>query len=204
MQNKEGLLIVISGPAGVGKGVICKGLMTRNPNIKMSVSVTTRQKRPREVEGVNYFFKTREEFEKMIGAGEFLEYAYVFNTNYYGTPKAYVEEELRSGTDIILEIDVNGAMKAKKEYQDAICIFIAPPDLGTLKSRLIGRGTETPEAVERRFEEAISEIGRIGEYDYVVINDVVDKAVGSIESILSAERCKVKRNKNITDILQKG
>jgi guanylate kinase len=204
MQNKEGLLVVISGPAGVGKGVICKGLITRNPNIKMSVSVTTRQKRPREIEGVNYFFKTREEFEKMIEAGEFLEYAYVFNMNYYGTPKAYVEEELGSGTDIILEIDVNGAIKVKKEYPDAICIFIAPPDLGTLKSRLIGRGTETPEAVEKRFGEALFEIGRIGEYDYVVINDVVDKAVGQVESILAAERCKVRRNKNITDKLQKG
>ncbi|OQB25038.1 MAG: Guanylate kinase [Firmicutes bacterium ADurb.Bin182] len=203
-EVKKGLLIIISGPAGVGKGVVCKGLIERNSNIKMSVSATTRQKRPREVEGISYFFKTPEEFSRMIESGEFLEYMYVFDSNYYGTPKAYVEEELESGTDIILEIDVNGAMRVKQIYPDAISIFIAPPDLGTLKSRLIGRGTETPEALERRFGAALSEISRIGEYDYIVINDVVDKAVGKIESILSAERSSVKRNKPLIDKLQKG
>ncbi len=192
-DSRRGLLLVISGPSGVGKGTVNKGLMSRNPNMKMSVSATTRAKRPGEVEGVSYFFKTREEFEKMIKLDAFLEYMDVFGANYYGTPRAYVDEELASGNDIILEIDVKGAMNVKRMCPDAVMIFIAPPSMSELKTRLIGRATETPDAVERRFQTAFEEMKRIPQYDYVVVNDVLDKAITNVESIITAERLKTSR-----------
>lgn len=192
-DSRRGLLLVISGPSGVGKGTVNKGLLSRNPNMKMSVSATTRAKRPGEVEGVSYFFKTREEFEKMIKLDAFLEYMDVFGANYYGTPRAYVDEELASGNDIILEIDVKGAMNVKRMCPEAVLIFIAPPSMSELKTRLIGRATETPDAVERRFQTAFEEMKRIEQYDYVVVNDVLDKAITNVESIITAERLKTSR-----------
>ncbi|MBQ9832642.1 MAG: guanylate kinase, partial [Clostridia bacterium] len=134
-NNREGLLIVISGPSGVGKGTVCKGLLENNKNFKVSVSATTREPRKDEIDGVNYFFKTKEEFERMIENNEFLEYMDVFGMNYYGTPRAYVEEELSAGNDIILEIDVKGAMRVKESFPDAVTVFIAPPSMSTLKTR---------------------------------------------------------------------
>ena len=157
-NDKKGLLFVISGPSGVGKGTICKKLLERRKELKLSVSVTTRAPRPGEIEGVNYFFRSEEQFQDMIERDEFLEYMCVFGKNHYGTPKAYVAEQRAQGNDVILEIDVNGALNVKKRCPDAVMIFIAPPSMETLKKRLVGRGTETEEAVERRFAEAVKEL----------------------------------------------
>ena len=173
-NDKKGLLFVISGPSGVGKGTICKKLLERRKELKLSVSVTTRAPRPGEIEGVNYFFRSEEQFQDMIARDEFLEYMCVFGKNHYGTPKAYVAEQRAQGNDVILEIDVNGALNVKKRCPDAVMIFIAPPSMETLKKRLVGRGTETEEAVERRFAEAVKELAAAGEYDYIVVNDSLD------------------------------
>ena len=142
-QSREGLLLVVSGPAGVGKGTLDKALLERHQDMKLSVSATTRAPRPGEIDGVHYFFKTEEEFKAMIERNEFLEYMHVFQTNYYGTPRSFVEEQLSRGIDVILEIDVQGAMKVKKAFPNAVMIFIAPPSMAELKSRLLGRITET-------------------------------------------------------------
>ena len=203
-QNRKGLLLVISGPAGVGKGTINLSLISRNSDIRMSVSATTRQPRPGEIDGVHYFFKTEEEFQKMIESGAFLEYMRVFNTHYYGTPKSFVEQELSEGRSVILEIDVQGAMRVKAAYPDAVLIFIAPPSMSELKSRLIHRGTESSEAIERRFETAYHEMELVNRYDYVVVNDILDLAIARTEDIIVAERCKVSRNGELIEKLKGG
>ena len=201
-NDKKGLLFVISGPSGVGKGTICKKLLERRKELKLSVSVTTRAPRPGEIEGVNYFFRSEEQFQDMIERDEFLEYMCVFGKNHYGTPKAYVSEQRAQGNDVILEIDVNGALNVKKRCPDAVMIFIAPPSMETLKKRLVGRGTETEEAVERRFAEAVEELAAAGEYDYIVVNDSLDKAVKDTESILVSERLHVSNNPKLINILK--
>ena len=203
-QNRKGLLLVISGPAGVGKGTINISLISRNSDIRMSVSATTRQPRPGEIDGVHYFFKTEEEFQDMINKGAFLEYMRVFNTHYYGTPKSFVEQELAEGRSVILEIDVQGAMRVKAAYPDAVLIFIAPPSMSELKSRLIHRGTESSEAIERRFETAFQEMEFVDRYDYVVVNDILDLAIARTEDIIVAERCKVSRNGELIEKLKGG
>jgi len=203
-QNRKGLLLVISGPAGVGKGTIDLSLISRNSDIRMSVSATTRPPRPGEIDGVHYFFKTEEEFQNMINNGAFLEYMRVFNTHYYGTPKSFVEQELAEGRSVILEIDVQGAMRVKAAYPDAVLIFIAPPSMSELKSRLIHRGTESSEAIDRRFETAYQEMKYIDRYDYVVVNDILDLAIARTEDIIVAERCKVTRNGELIEKLQGG
>ena len=203
-QNRKGLLLVISGPAGVGKGTINLSLISRNSDIRMSVSATTRSPRPGEIDGVHYFFKSEEEFQKMIEDGAFLEYMRVFNTHYYGTPKSFVEQELSEGRSVILEIDVQGAMRVKSAYPDAVLIFIAPPSMSELKSRLIHRGTESSEAIDRRFETAYQEMKYIDRYDYVVVNDILDLAIARTEDIVSAERCRVIRNVELIERLQGG
>lgn len=201
-NDKKGLLFVISGPSGVGKGTICKKLLERRKDLKLSVSVTTRAPRPGEIEGVNYFFRSEEQFQDMIERDEFLEYMCVFGKNHYGTPKAYVAEQRAQGNDVILEIDVNGALNVKKRCPDAVMIFIAPPSMETLKKRLVGRGTETEEAVERRLAEAVKELAAAGEYDYIVVNDSLDKAVKDTESILVSERLHVSNNPKLINILK--
>ena len=193
-QNRKGLLLVISGPAGVGKGTINLSLISRNSDIRMSVSATTRSPRPGEIDGVHYFFKSEEEFQKMIEDGAFLEYMRVFNTHYYGTPKSFVEQELDEGRSVILEIDVQGAMRVKKAYPDAVLVFIAPPSMSALKERLIGRNTETPEQIEKRFATAYDEVRMMDRYDYIVVNDVLDIAVSRMEHIIQAEKCRATRN----------
>ena len=203
-QNRKGLLLVISGPAGVGKGTINLSLISRNSDIRMSVSATTRSPRPGEIDGVHYFFKSEEEFQKMIEDGAFLEYMRVFNTHYYGTPKSFVEQELDEGRSVILEIDVQGAMRVKAAYPDAVLIFIAPPSMSELKSRLIHRGTESSEAIERRFETAYHEMELVNRYDYVVVNDILDLAIARTEDIIVAERCKVSRNSELIEKLRGG
>ena len=201
-EQRNGLLLVVSGPAGVGKGTLDKALMERNHKIKMSVSATTRAPRPGEIEGVHYFFKTEEEFKTMVERGEFLEYMHVFGSNYYGTPRSFVEQQLANGYDVILEIDVNGAMNVKRSFPDAVLIFITAPSMSEIKSRLIGRGTETIEQVEKRFATAFEEIKMIPHYDYVIVNDVVDVAVHHMEAILEAERCRTARSAFVSEAIE--
>ena len=201
-EQRNGLLLVISGPSGVGKGTLVNALMERNQKIKMSVSATTRAPRPGEIEGVHYFFKTEEEFKAMVDRGEFLEYIHVFGSKYYGTPRSFVEQQLASGYDVILEIDVQGAMKVKQAFPDAVLIFITAPSMSEIKSRLIGRGTETMEQVEKRFATAFEEIKMIPQYDYVIINDVVDVAVHHMEAILEAERCRTSRSNYLSESIE--
>ena len=203
-DNAKGVLIVLSGPSGVGKGTVCKALLARNPQVKLSVSATTRAPRPGEIEGVSYFFKTRDEFERMIAAGDFLEYMDVFGMNYYGTPRTYVEQQLAGGNDILLEIDVKGAMNVKRLCPDAVLVFVAPPSMDTLKKRLVGRGTETEEAVERRTREAFAEMKLLPEYDYAVVNDVFETAVNEVETIIKAERLRICRRPDLTKLCKEA
>lgn len=204
MGNK-GLLIVISGPSGAGKGTLCKTLLSRNDRLKLSVSCTTRQPRNGEVHGVNYFFVTHENFKEMINKDELLEYAQVYD-NFYGTPKAFVDKNLNEGYDVILEIDIQGALKIKEKYPEAVFIFILPPSMEELKNRIKKRGSETEESLLKRFKCAFQEINYISKYNYVVTNDVLDEAVKKLECIIIAEKCRVDRIKqsDIFSQLQEG
>ncbi len=189
----RGLLIVISGASGTGKGTICKKLLAESPGIAYSISATTRKPRPGEVDGREYYFLSVDEFKAWIAEGKFLEYAEVYG-NFYGTPLNKIEERLKRGEDILLEIDVQGALNVKKKCPEGIYIFLLPPSLEELKRRIEGRGTENPESLTRRLQNAVAEI-QIGlQYDYVVVNDTIDNAAAQIEAILTAERCKVARN----------
>lgn len=189
----RGILIVISGPSGAGKGTICKEVLKYDPSLSLSISATTRKPRAGEKEGVNYFFVERSEFEKMIQEDQFLEWAEVYG-NYYGTPKTFVEEELEKGKDVILEIDIQGAMNAREKFPDGVFIFIVPPSMDELEKRIKKRATETLEEIKMRFSKASSEIKYITKYDYIVVNDEVSKAACKVLSIITAEKCKVERN----------
>ncbi len=187
---KKGNLIVISGPSGAGKGTICKALLEREDNLYISVSATTRSPREGEVDGVNYYFLTQEEFKKKVDNNEFLEWAEVHG-NYYGTPKFNVEEMINEGKNIILEIDVQGALNVKKNCEDGVFIFILPPSMEELKRRIIARGSETPESLIKRFKTAYEEINYISKYNYAVVNDDLEEAVKKVQNILYAEECRV-------------
>lgn len=187
------LLLVISGPSGVGKGTIVKELV-KNPQYALSISCTTRNPRENEKDGIHYFFKTNDDFEKMIKDGDLLEYA-EYCGNYYGTPKWYVFDKMSGGKDVILEIEVQGALQVKQNNPRAILIFVMPPSMNELKSRLLGRGTETADVVEERLKKAVAELSLCDKYDYVITNDTVEKAVDDIEVIASAERKRSFRNK---------
>lgn len=187
---RKGKLFIISGPSGTGKGTICKELINIMPDVFVSVSMTTRNPRAGEVPDVSYHFVTKQEFEKTIDEEGFFEYANV-HSNYYGTPKAPVMEQLAKGNDAILEIDVQGALQVKKVYPEAIMIFILPPSMEELKNRIVGRGTETEETINLRLKNAIGEISCVDKYDYVVINDQLDVAVDQVASIMKAEHVKV-------------
>lgn len=197
--SHKGKLFIISGPSGTGKGTICKGLLD-NPNIRVSISMTTRSPRVGEVHGKHYYFVTRDEFEKTIAEGGLLEYAEVFG-NYYGTPKAAVVEKLNQGKDVILEIDVQGALDAKRIYPDSVLIFILPPSLEELRVRIEGRGTETEEAINLRLSKALKEMSYIDEYDYYVVNDIIDDAIARTEAIMMAEHARV--SESINDLIDK-
>ncbi|MGL4971904.1 MAG: guanylate kinase [Culicoidibacterales bacterium] len=192
-MKRRGILFVVSGPSGVGKGTVRAGLFEREGvNLAYSVSMTTRAPREGEVDGVDYFFTDREQFEAMIEQDGFIESA-EFCGNYYGTPKSYVEQQLEAGIDVVLEIEVQGAFQVKKAMADAVFVFIAPPSLNELQSRLNGRGTEAPDVVLKRLQTAVKEMMLMSEYDYVVTNDEVTAAVERILAIIEAEHLSVKR-----------
>ncbi|AKL95545.1 guanylate kinase Gmk [Clostridium aceticum] len=199
-MNKKGLLIVVSGPSGAGKGTICKNLLKLNKQIKISVSATTRDPRKGEVEGENYYFISKDQFEEMIKQDALLEYAKVYD-NYYGTPKEYVLKNLEKGNDVLLEIDIVGALQVKEKFKDGVFIFILPPSLEELKNRIVARGTESQKDIEKRYGCAIEEIEQVIKYDYAVLNDDLQRATKDVESIITAEKCRVSRiHKNIKSI----
>ncbi len=203
MLKGKGILLVLSGPSGAGKGTVCHEVRKRLENMKYSISATTRKPRVIEREGREYFFLTKEDFEQKIKEGKFLEYAMVYD-NYYGTPKDYVDEILENGYDCILEIDPQGAMQIKERMDDAVFIFIAPPSMEELKKRLTFRGTEKPEEIAKRLGNAQKEFKNLPNYDYVIVNDKIEKAVQEVEAIIKAEKLKTCRNHEIMNILNEG
>ncbi|WP_100404530.1 guanylate kinase [Bacillus solitudinis] len=192
MNKEKGLLVVLSGPAGVGKGTVCGALRNEDTSIQYSVSATTRVPRAGEVNGVNYFFKSRDEFEDMIEHDLLLEWA-EYVGNYYGTPIDYVRETINNGQDIILEIEVQGALKVRERFPEGVFIFLMPPSIAELRNRIVGRGTETAEVIDKRMTIARDEIEMMKKYDYVVENDEVQLAVERIKAIVKAEHCKRER-----------
>ncbi|MCT8388636.1 guanylate kinase [Leuconostoc holzapfelii] len=192
-MTQRGLLIVLSGPSGVGKGTVRKAIFEEDGiDFQYSISATTRQPRVGEVDGEDYFFVSRDEFEEKIVNGDMLEYAQYVN-NYYGTPKSFIDETLASGRDVFLEIDVQGALQVKSKMPEGIYIFLTPPDLTNLRERLVGRGTDSQEVIEKRVAAARDELKQMINYDYAVENDQVIHAVDRIKAIITAERLRVAR-----------
>lgn len=192
----EGVLVIFSGPSGSGKGTVLKKYLASQEDARVSVSMTTRQPREGDIDGVHYYFVTREYFEKKIADGKMLEYA-EYNHNMYGTPKEPVDEMLREGKIVFLEIEVQGAEKIRKLYPDAVSIFLMPPSMSILEERLRGRQSEDEETINHRLVIAREEIRRASEYEYIVVNDTVDNAAAVMDKIISAERQKTSRNKKI-------
>ncbi len=188
----KGILLVVSGPSGVGKGTVCKYLTETEPDIFLSVSATSRKPREGEVEGQHYYFVSPEKFKEMIAGNEFLEYAN-YITSSYGTPKKPCFEHLENGNSVILEIEVQGGTKVKEKYPDTVMIFIVPPDMETLKQRLHGRGTEADDVIEKRIKRAYEEFDYLEKYDYIVVNDDIEKAAQRIKAIICAEQQKRSR-----------
>lgn len=191
-DRQRGILIVLSGPSGVGKGTVCNVLRQSAADVVYSVSATTREPRLGEMDGVNYFFKTREQFEDMIRRDELLEWA-EYAGNYYGTPSTFVDQTLAAGHDIILEIEVQGALKVKQKFPEGVFLFLLPPSLNELENRIVGRGTESNETIRTRMGIALDEIRLLEHYDYAIVNDQVDKACDRIRSIITAEHCRRER-----------
>jgi len=202
MKNKsdkpQGLLLVVSGPSGAGKGTICSLLRKELPELSYSVSVTTREPREGEVDGRDYFFKTVAQVKDMIFRGELLEYAQVYG-NYYGTPKPYVMNLLNEGKDVLLEIDIQGALQIKKVFPDGVFIFVVPPSLEELRARIYKRGTDAEEVIEKRLKAATSELSYASEYDYIIVNDVAEKATKRVSTLLEAERYRAGRTYFLVD-----
>ncbi len=192
-MGKRGVLIVVSGFSGSGKGTLMRELLNRYDNYALSISATTRGPRPGEEEGREYFFKTTEEFEKMIAKDELIEYARYVD-NYYGTPRVYVEEQLAAGMDVILEIEIQGALKVKEKFPDTLLLFVTPPTAGELRRRLVGRGTETMDVIEYRMGRAREEAEGMDRYDYLIINDDLEECVEEMHKIIQGEHRRSFRN----------
>ncbi len=209
-MKREGILVVISGFAGTGKGSVVNGLMERYEQYALSVSMTTRQPRPGEEEGVSYFFVDKGRFEEEIANGGLIEYA-SYCDNYYGTPKKYVQQQLEEGRDVILEIEIQGALKIKEQFPKALLLFIVPPSAAELKRRLVSRGTEKPEIVEKRMRRAAEEAEGIGRYDYVIVNDSLDDCISKTHQVIENARLTPERNEafirtlrdELTDIVRR-
>lgn len=202
MREKKGILIVVSGFSGAGKGTLMKKLMQDYDNYALSISATTRQPRVGEEDGREYFFKTKDEFEKMIARDELIEYArYV--ENYYGTPKQYVMEQLEAGKDVILEIEIQGAMKIREKFPDTLLVFVCPPSMEELKNRLVGRGTETLDVINGRLRRAVEESRGMDKYDYLLINDDLEECVDTLHETLRCERMRTSRNHDFVSRIQK-
>ena len=202
MMNKKGILIVVSGFSGAGKGTLMKEIMKQYDNYALSISATTRAPREGEVDGREYFFRTVDEFKKMIAQDELIEYA-KYVDNYYGTPRAYVEEKLEEGKDVILEIEIQGALKVKEKFPETLLLFVTPPNVEILKKRLIGRGTETMEVVESRMRRAIDESEGMEKYDYLVINDNLQECVEEMHYIIQEEHKRTFRNKDFIEQIKR-
>lgn len=192
-MRSEGILIVVSGFSGAGKGTLMKRLVEKYDRYALSISATTRQPRPGEEDGREYFFLSKEQFEKKIADRALIEYA-DYCGNYYGTPRDYVEKELSQGRDVILEIEIQGALKIREQYPDALLLFVSTPDAGELRRRLSGRGTETEEVIDKRLRRAAKEAEGIEKYDYIVINDDLEDCVEELHGIIAAARHAPKRN----------
>lgn len=185
--GQRGILVIISGFSGVGKGTVVKELMAKHADAyALSVSATTRSPREGEVEGVHYFFKTKEEFQEMINQNQLIEYA-CFVNNYYGTPKAYVDSQLEAGKNVILEIELQGAFKVREQFPDTRLLFIVPPDAKTLQERLVGRGTDAADVIESRLARAYEEASYVDQYDYLVVNDELENAVENVHQVITSE-----------------
>ena len=203
MNKPQGILLVLSGPSGAGKGTICSRLLEKRTDMAYSVSCTTRAPRKGEVDGKNYFFKTRDEFEDMIRNGGLLEHASVYG-NYYGTPRQYVLDKLDAGVDVILEIDPQGALQVKKSYPEGVFVFIVPPSLDELSKRIYKRGTDAVDVIKRRLSAATSELAYASKYDYIVVNDEVEKDTDKVSKIIDVEHLKVGRTYYIVDEICHG
>lgn len=199
-MQKDGLLVVVSGFAGTGKGTLMKRLISDYDNYALSVSMTTRNPRPGEEHGREYFFVSKEEFEKTIAEDGLIEYA-CYVENYYGTPKDYVNSQRAAGKNVLLEIELQGALKVKEKFPEAVLVFVLPPSGKILKERLVGRGTETPEVVEKRMHRAAEEAQYISQYDYIVVNDDLDTCVKELHAIIESAHHRPSNNTNfITEI----
>ncbi len=193
-MNRKGILFVISGPSGVGKGTLKESLLSKNPKLKNSISATTRPARIGEVDGKDYFFLSKDKFQELIDNDELLEWATVYS-NMYGTPKKFVQENLENGVDVLLEIDIQGALQVKEKKPDGVFIFLAPPNIEELANRLITRGKDSLNSIEERLRACQSEMDYVREYDYLVVNDDIDEAVSIVQAIIIAEGNKIKNIK---------
>lgn len=201
-MNDKGILIVVSGFSGAGKGTLMKRIMEKYDNYALSISATTRAPREGEVNGREYFFKTVDEFEKMIAQEELIEYA-KYVSNYYGTPKAYILEQLEAGKDVILEIEIQGALKVREKFPDTLLLFVTPPSAKELERRLTMRGTETPEVIASRMARACEEAEFMDHYDYLVINDDLEECVEELHELIQREHQKVTRNISFIDQMKR-
>lgn len=192
-MSDQGILVVISGFSGAGKGTLIKAMLEKHHNYALSISATTRQPREGEEDGREYFFVTRERFEEMIKEEQLIEYAQYVN-NYYGTPRQYVFQQMADGKDVILEIEIQGALKIKERFPEALLLFVMPPSADELKRRLVGRGTETMEVIDQRLHRAAEEAAGMTSYDYILINDKVDTCVEAMHQLIQAQHRKVSSN----------
>lgn len=201
-MNRKGILVVVSGFSGVGKGTLMRTLTERYGYYALSISATTRPPREGEEDGREYFFKTKEEFEKLIEENRLIEYA-CYCDNYYGTPRDYVEDQMEQGRDVILEIEIQGALKIKEQYPDALLLFVMPPDAETLVTRLRGRGTESEEVIRQRLRRAAEESVGVEEYEYMIINDDLDQSVEEVHRLIDSQHNKINRNLDFVEQIRK-